>query len=230
LKAHDRLGHPPARWPLAVGIVFAAIAVTAILQVEGQALLGVVLAGIVAICLAAARFGGVAAIEAAASEHPWLLRGLVVAAVPAVILVLRDDNFGLLMLATILIYSTVCIGLTIQMGYAGLINFAAAAFVGTAGYTAAMLGQAHGIPDLAVLACGGLVAVAIGSLLLLPVLRTRGHYAALTSLAFGVLFNAFLDANEVLGSPQAPSTCRTEVAMAYDESSVLVVTPKRRRR
>ncbi len=28
----------------------------------------------------------------------------------------------------------------------------------------------------------------------------------------------------------APSTCRTEVAMAYDESSVLVVTPKRRRR
>ncbi len=29
---------------------------------------------------------------------------------------------------------------------------------------------------------------------------------------------------------RAPSTCRTEVAMAYDESSVLVVTPKRRRR
>ncbi len=172
------------------------------MQVEGQALLGVVLAGIVAICLAAARFGGVAAIEAAASEYPWLLRGLVVAAVPAVVLVLRDDNFGLLMLATILIYSTVCIGLTIQMGYAGLINFAAAAFVGTGGYTAAMLGQAHGIPDLAVLACGGLVAVAIGSLLLLPVLRTRGHYAALTSLAFGVLFNAFLDANDVLGGPQ----------------------------
>jgi len=28
----------------------------------------------------------------------------------------------------------------------------------------------------------------------------------------------------------APSTCRTEVAMAYDESSVLVVTPQRRRR
>ena len=29
---------------------------------------------------------------------------------------------------------------------------------------------------------------------------------------------------------RAPSTCRTEVAMAYDESSVLVVTPQRRRR
>jgi len=28
----------------------------------------------------------------------------------------------------------------------------------------------------------------------------------------------------------APSTCRTGVAMAYDESSVLVVTPQRRRR
>jgi len=32
------------------------------------------------------------------------------------------------------------------------------------------------------------------------------------------------------GPDGAPSTCRTEVAMAYDESSVLVVTPKRRRR
>ena len=174
----------------------------AIILVEGQALLGAVLAGIVAIGLAAARRGGIAATEAAASEHPWLLRGLVLAAVPAVVFVLRNDDFGLLMLATILVHSTVCIGLTIQMGYAGLTNFAAAAFVGAGGYTAAMLGQAHGVPDLAVLACGGLVAVVIGSLLLLPVLRTRGHYAALTTLAFGVLFNAFLEASDVLGGPQ----------------------------
>ena len=67
--------------------------------------------------------------EAAASQNPWLLRGLILIAALAVLFVLRDDNFGLLMLATVLIYATVCIGLTIQMGYAGLTNFAAAAFV-----------------------------------------------------------------------------------------------------
>jgi ABC-type branched-subunit amino acid transport system permease subunit len=53
-----------------------------------------------------------------------------------------------------------------------------------------------------VLICGGLVAVAVGSLLLLPVLRTRGHYEALITLAFGVMFNVFLDASDSLGGPQ----------------------------
>ena len=65
-----------------------------------------------------------------------------------------------------------------------------------------MLGQKGGLPDPLVLVCGGLISVFIGSLLILPVLRTRGHYAALTTLAFGVLFNVFLDANELLGGPQ----------------------------
>jgi ABC-type branched-subunit amino acid transport system permease subunit len=183
-------------------VVFAAAALTTLVLIENQKLLGLALAGIAALCFAAARFGGVAATEAAASENPWLLRGLIAIAATGVLYVLRDDNFGLLMLSTVLIYATVCIGLTIQMGYAGLTNFAAAAFVGTGGYTAAMLGQKGGLPDPLVLVCGGLVAVFIGSLLILPVLRTRGHYAALTTLAFGVMFNVFLDANEFFGGPQ----------------------------
>jgi len=191
-----------AVWPLIAAVAFAAAALTTLVLIENQKILGLALAAIAAICLAAARFGGVNAMEAAASENPWLLRSLILIASLAVLFVLRDDNFGLLMVATVLIYATVCIGLTIQMGYAGLTNFAAAAFVGTGGYTAAMLGQKGGLPDALVLLCGGLVAVFIGSLLILPVLRTRGHYAALTTLAFGVMFNVFLDANELLGGPQ----------------------------
>jgi len=116
--------------------------------------------------------------------------------------VLREDTFGLLMLATVLLYVTTCIGVTIQMGYAGLTNFSAAAFVGTGAYTAALLDARHLLPDPLILLSGGLVAVAIGSLLLLPVLRTRGHYAALITLAFGVMFNVFLDASDSLGGPQ----------------------------
>jgi ABC-type branched-subunit amino acid transport system permease subunit len=193
---------PAAVWPLIAAVAFAAAALTTLVLIENQKLLGLTLAGIAAICFAAARFGGIAATEAAASENPWLLRGLITIAAIGVLYVLRDDNFGLLMVATVLIYATVCIGLTIQMGYTGLTNFAAAAFVGTGGYTAAMLGQKGGLPDPLVLIGGGLVAVFIGSLLILPVLRTRGHYAALTTLAFGVMFNVFLDANELLGGPQ----------------------------
>jgi ABC-type branched-subunit amino acid transport system permease subunit len=36
----------------------------------------------------------------------------------------------------------------------------------------------------------------------LPLLRTRGHYAALITIAFGLLFRTFLEVNDVLGGPQ----------------------------
>ena len=187
---------------LAGAVIFAAAALALLVLIENQMLLGCALAGVALFTFAAARFGAIEAVETAGFENPWLLRGLVTAAAIAVLFVLRDDNFGLLMIATVLIYATVCVGLTIQMGYAGLTNFAAAAFVGVGGYTAAMLGQGSGLPDVLVLISGGLVAVAIGSLLALPLLRTRGHYAALTTLAFGVMFNVFLDATDLLGGPQ----------------------------
>lgn len=199
LSPPDRRG---AVWLLAGAVIFAAGALALLVLIENQKVLGCALAGMAVFTVAAARFGAVEAVEAAAFENPWLLRGLVTAAAIVVLFVLRDDNFGLLMVATVLIYATVCVGLTIQMGYAGLTNFAAAAFVGVGGYTAAMLGRTGGLLDVLVLIGGGLVAVAIGSLLALPVLRTRGHYAALTTLAFGVMFNVFLDANELLGGPQ----------------------------
>ena len=46
------------------------------------------------------------------------------------------------------------------------------------------------------------MAALIGSLLLYPVLRTRGHYAAVITVAFALLFRTFLEVNDVLGGPQ----------------------------
>jgi len=84
-------------WPLFVAVAFAAVALTALVLIENQRWLGAALAITAAVCFCAARFGGVAAMEVAASENPWLLRGLIMVASLAVIFVLRDDNFGLLM-------------------------------------------------------------------------------------------------------------------------------------
>ncbi len=58
------------------------------------------------------------------------------------------------------------------------------------------------LPHLVVLVIGGVLAALIGSLLLLPVLRTRGHYAAVVTIAFALLFKTFLEVNDVLGGPQ----------------------------
>jgi ABC-type branched-subunit amino acid transport system permease subunit len=46
------------------------------------------------------------------------------------------------------------------------------------------------------------MAALIGCLLLFPVLRTRGHYAAVITIAFALLFKTFLEVNDVLGGPQ----------------------------
>ena len=56
-----------------------------------------------------------------------------------VLIILRNEHFALFMIASVALYSTVCFGLTIQLGYAGLTNFAGAAFFGVGGYAIAVL-------------------------------------------------------------------------------------------
>ncbi|MEH3143895.1 MAG: branched-chain amino acid ABC transporter permease [Methylobacterium frigidaeris] len=203
-----RSGAPARSLPdfaiFAAVVALSAGAVAFLVHAEDQRVILAALLGLGLAWAAAARLRVIAAVERGSAAHPWPARMVMAGACAAVLVVLRQDNFGLLMLATVLIYATTCLGLTIQLGYAGLSNFAAAAFVGCGGYTAAAFGRIEGLalPDAAVILLGGVTAVAVGSALILPVLRTRGHYAALTTLAFGVMFNVFLDANELLGGPQ----------------------------
>lgn len=137
---------------------------------------------------------------AAAPDRVLLL--LACASTVALSLLLRDDDFSLLLVARVLVVAMACLGLQIQFGYAGVVNFAGASFFGMGGYTAAVLARATPLPHLLILFCGGAVAAAAGSLLLLPVLRTRGHYAALVTIAFALLFRTFLEVNDSLGGPQ----------------------------
>ena len=101
-----------------------------------------------------------------------------------------------------MLYTVATLGLNIQFGYAGVLNFAGASFFGIGAYTSAVLNTYTAVPHLLVLLIGGLLAALIGSLLLLPVLRTRGHYAALVTIAFALLLKTFLEVNDVLGGPQ----------------------------
>jgi len=179
-----------------------ACSLVAVLEIEDQRALGICMAVVAGIAFALSKFGFVQAAEQAGVHHPWAVRCIIVAESAGVLFVLRENNFALLMCATILIYATVCLGLTIQTGFTGIFNFAGAAFLGTGGYTAAMLANVAWLPDIVVIVLGGLIAAALGTVLILPVLRTRGHYAALTTLAFGILFYGFLEANELLGGPQ----------------------------
>jgi ABC-type branched-subunit amino acid transport system permease subunit len=134
------------------------------------------------------------------TAHPAASRAGTALALAAILALFCDQHFPMLMLASVLLYAVACFGLTVQFGYAGVVNFAGAAFLGVGAYTSAVLG-AHLWHPLVVLA-GGAMAALVGSLLILPVLRTRGHYAALVTVAFGLLFRTFIEVNDALGGPQ----------------------------
>lgn len=134
--------------------------------------------------------------------HEDTLAIMAVTAACAIAAYFHDDHFVLLLFVTVLLYTVATLGLNIQFGYAGVLNFAGASFFGIGAYTSAVLNTYTALPHLLVMLIGGFLAALIGSLLLLPVLRTRGHYAALVTIAFALLLKTFLEVNNVLGGPQ----------------------------
>jgi ABC-type branched-subunit amino acid transport system permease subunit len=182
-----------------------------LLWVESQTAVLALLLIAGAVVLAAAKLGWLSRVQASFAQAEGSLNAATVIGVLVVAAVFHEDHFALLMVATVLLYILACLGLNIQFGYAGLLNFAGAAFFGIGCYTAAVLTVHSALPHLLVLLAGGLTAALIGSLLLYPVLRTRGHYAAVITIAFALLFRTFLEVNDVLGGPQGLRVEGTEL-------------------
>ena len=188
---------------LFLAAIGAAFMVTFI-AIEDQAeIFALILFAAIAI-FATAKLGGMAAISQSVARNEKLMNAAVIAALLVVVFWFREDHFPLLMIATVLVYIVACFGLNMQFGYTGVVNFAGAAFFGVGSYTAAVLGGTS-VPLLLVIALGGVAAAIIGSILIIPVLRTRGHYAAVVTIAFGLLFRTFLEVNDTLGGPQGLS-------------------------
>jgi ABC-type branched-subunit amino acid transport system permease subunit len=191
--------------PLLPGIVVAVGLTTyviVLLGVESQTGIAALLAAGAGAVLAAARFGVAARMGRAFGKRDNFLNLLVVLAIVVLTVFFYEDHFVLLMVATVIIYVIACLGLNLQFGYSGVLNFAGAAFFGVGCYTAAVLTKNTDVPHLVILVAGGLMAAAVGSVLLLPVLRTHGHYSAVVTIAFGLLFKIFLEVNDTLGGPQ----------------------------
>lgn len=162
--------------------------------------------GLLAFAIAVAVFGSAlklfAPVGKSFNDHEGVLSWGAIAALLLVAAVFREDHFVLLLIVTVMLYVVATLGLTIQFGYTGMVNFAGASFFGVGAYTSAVLNSHTAIPHLAVLFIGGMMAVLIGAVLLPPILRTSGHYAAVITIAFALLFKSFLEVNDVLGGPQ----------------------------
>ncbi len=187
---------------LGVAAVVITVFLWLFLHAESQLAIGGLLLLALAASVGLSKTGVAARLSQSAAVRPGVARSLAIVAVLALVAAFHDTHFVLLMLCTVMLYTTACLGLTIQFGFAGVANFAGAAFFGIGCYATAVLMTKTGLPHLLIIPLAGLISAVIGSVLITPVLRTRGHYAALVTIAFGILFRTFIEVNDVLGGPQ----------------------------
>jgi branched-chain amino acid transport system permease protein len=85
--------------------------------------------------------------------------------------------------ADMVVYCLAAIGLNVQFGYAGLLNFGQAAFVAVAAYGLASMVATFGAPFWLGITVGLVAVVVIALLLGVPTLRLRADYLAIVTLA-----------------------------------------------
>ena len=98
------------------------------------------------------------------------------------------DNFGI----QILIYVMLGWGLNIVVGLAGLLDLGYVAFYAVGAYSYALLAKNFGLSFWILLPLAGILASFWGILLGFPVLRLRGDYLAIVTLAFGEIIRLVL--------------------------------------
>jgi branched-chain amino acid transport system permease protein len=98
------------------------------------------------------------------------------------------DNFGI----QILIYVMLGFGLNIVVGLAGLLDLGYVAFYAVGAYSYALLAQNFGLSFYMLLPLAGILAAFWGIMLGFPVLRLRGDYLAIVTLAFGEIIRLVL--------------------------------------
>jgi branched-chain amino acid transport system permease protein len=98
------------------------------------------------------------------------------------------DNFG----NQILIYVMLGLGLNIVVGLAGLLDLGYVAFYAVGAYSYALLAKTFGLTFWILLPLAGVLASFWGVLLGFPVLRLRGDYLAIVTLAFGEIIRLII--------------------------------------
>ncbi len=132
-------------------------------------------------------------------------------AVVVVVLILSAVLTGndLLTMGTGLTLALLCLSLTLLSGYAGQISLCQYTFLGLGALS--MHWVDGGSSVLGVLLAVGLCA-AVGAVLALPVLRLRGIYLALATLAFAVVMDdVFFTSNSIFGSSGAVQVGRPDI-------------------
>jgi len=117
-------------------------------------------------------------------------------------LVMRRSPYWIFVLTLAALFALIALGLNLQLGTTGLMNLAGAAFYGVGAYTVGLLTTRVHVPVGITLLLAPFMSALVGVLLFVPILKTRGHYLALVTIAFGIIFTQVVNNLEWTGGPQ----------------------------
>jgi len=122
------------------------------------------------------------------------------------------NSYYQLMMTLVLIWATMGLGWNMLSGYSGMISFGHAAFFGLGAYTMTIAFVKFGITSWLGIPLGILVGVVAGVLIGIPTFRLRGHYFALSMLAYPL---AMLYVFEWMGYQEVSLPMMRENPIAY---------------
>jgi branched-chain amino acid transport system permease protein len=127
-------------------------------------------------------------------ENPKIYRpAIVIISAFALIFPFVFSHYQINVMTTALIYVMLGLGLNIEVGLAGLLDLGYVAFYAVGAYSYALLNYHFGLGFWTLLPAGALIAAFFGILVGLPVLRLRGDYLAIVTLAFAEIIRLVLE-------------------------------------
>ena len=128
-----------------------------------------------------------------AKTTQYKLPGLIAIGVLLVALPFVASMYHTSIITTALVYVILGLGLNVVVGLGGLLHLGYAAFYAVGAYTYALLYFHFGISFWIALPVGALFSAMLGLLIGFPVLRLRGDYLAIVTLAFGEITRLVLE-------------------------------------
>ncbi|MBX9596474.1 MAG: branched-chain amino acid ABC transporter permease, partial [Roseomonas sp.] len=137
---------------------------------------------------------------------------LILAAVIAVIPWFFPSGYYFRVAALVWVTALGAVGLQVLMGQAGQVSLGHAGFVGIGAYAMALGPKYLGLPVLACLPLGAVLAGLIAFVVGRPILRLKGHYLAVATLGFGILVALVLVSEiAITGGPDGIRIPRPEI-------------------
>lgn len=116
-----------------------------------------------------------------------ILTTLVVLALLACVTLLPNNQFLILNGSQFAYLLIMILGLNFLLGLSGLLSLGHAGFFAIGAYAVALLQHSYHLPYYITVPVALVLATLAGTLMALPLLRTKGHYLAMVTIAFGLI-------------------------------------------